>query len=107
MRMELIECSLRVLVLVQVRFSCSDFFGSLLVFFVFVITVRALLLYELSLCNPVGNPSSLRLARPGSFLSRWPGVAIHPFRTAVSFWGQLGTIYLEFEWIAPKTGLEF
>ena len=29
------------------------------------------------------------------------------FRTAVSFPGQLGTKYLEFEWFAPKTGPEF
>ena len=29
------------------------------------------------------------------------------FRTAVSFWGQLGTNYLEFECLVPKTGLEF
>ena len=31
---------------------------------------------------------------------------INTFRTAVSFWGQLGKHYLEFEWIPPKTGLE-
>ena len=30
----------------------------------------------------------------------------NPFRTAVSFSGQLGKNYLEFEWIVPKTGLE-
>ena len=30
-----------------------------------------------------------------------------PFRTAVSFWGQLGTKYLEFECLVPKTGLGF
>ena len=28
-------------------------------------------------------------------------------RTAVSFSGQFGKYYLEFDWIAPKTGLEF
>ena len=33
--------------------------------------------------------------------------ALNPFRTAVSFWGQLGTNYLEFEWFVPKTGMEF
>ena len=33
--------------------------------------------------------------------------AFNPFRTAVSFWGQLGTNYLEFECLVPKTGLEF
>ena len=32
---------------------------------------------------------------------------MNPFRTAVSFLGQLGTNYLEFEWLVPKTGLEF
>ena len=32
---------------------------------------------------------------------------VNPFRTAVSFWGQLGTNYLEFECFVPKTGLEF
>ena len=32
---------------------------------------------------------------------------INPFRTAVSSWGQLGTNYLEFECLVPKTGLEF
>ena len=32
---------------------------------------------------------------------------LNPFRTAVRFWGQLGTKYLEFEWFAPKTGLQF
>ena len=32
---------------------------------------------------------------------------INPFRTAVSFWGQLGTNYLEFECLVPKTVLEF
>ena len=32
---------------------------------------------------------------------------LNPFRAAVSFWGQLGENYLEFEWIVPKTGLEF
>ena len=31
----------------------------------------------------------------------------NPFRTAVSFWGQLETNYLGFEWLVPKTGLEF
>ena len=31
---------------------------------------------------------------------------LKPFRTAVSFWGQLGTTYSRFEWSAPKTGLE-
>ena len=31
----------------------------------------------------------------------------NPFRTAVSFPGQLGTGYLEFECRVPKTGLEF
>ena len=35
------------------------------------------------------------------------GTLINPFSTAVSFWGQLGTYYLEFELFAPKTGLEF
>ena len=34
------------------------------------------------------------------------GGFMNPFRTAVSFWGQLGNKYLEFEWIVPKTGLE-
>ena len=34
-------------------------------------------------------------------------VPLNPFRTAVSLWGQLGKKYLEFEWIVPKTGLEF
>ena len=29
---------------------------------------------------------------------------INPFRTAVSFWGQLGEKYLEFEWIVPQNG---
>ena len=33
--------------------------------------------------------------------------SVNPFRTAVSFWGQLGANYLEFEWLVPKTGLEF
>ena len=32
---------------------------------------------------------------------------VNPFRTAVSFWGKLGTNYLEFECLVPKTGLEF
>ena len=32
---------------------------------------------------------------------------LDPFRTAVSFWGQFGTNYLEFDWCVPKTGLEF
>ena len=32
---------------------------------------------------------------------------VNHFSTAVSFWGQLGTNYLEFEWFVPKTGLEF
>ena len=32
---------------------------------------------------------------------------LNPFRTAVSFWGQLGTNDLEFDWCVPKTGLEF
>ena len=32
---------------------------------------------------------------------------INPFRTAVSFRGQLGANNLEFEWFAPKTGMEF
>ena len=34
-------------------------------------------------------------------------LVLNPFRTAVSFWGQLGTNYLEFECLVPKTGLEF
>ena len=33
--------------------------------------------------------------------------SVNPFRTAVSFWGQFGTNYLEFDWCVPKTGLEF
>ena len=32
---------------------------------------------------------------------------LNPFRTAVSFWGQLGANYLELEWFVPKTGMEF
>ena len=32
---------------------------------------------------------------------------LNPFRTAVSFWGQSGTNYLEFECLVPKTGLDF
>ena len=32
---------------------------------------------------------------------------LNPISTAVSFWGQLGTNYLEFERFVPKTGLEF
>ena len=34
-------------------------------------------------------------------------VQLIPVRTAVSFWGQLGENYLEFECLVPKTGLEF
>ena len=34
-------------------------------------------------------------------------LTLNPFRTAVSFWGQFGTNCLEFDWCAPKTGLEF
>ena len=33
--------------------------------------------------------------------------SFNPFRAAVSFWGQLGANYLEFDWLVPKTGLEF
>ena len=32
---------------------------------------------------------------------------LNPSRTAVSFWGQLGTNCLEFDCLVPKTGLEF
>ena len=32
---------------------------------------------------------------------------VNPFRAAVSFWGQFGTNYLEFDWRVPRTGLEF
>ena len=32
---------------------------------------------------------------------------LNPFRTVVSFWGQLGKKNSEFKWIVPKTGLEF
>ena len=34
-------------------------------------------------------------------------INIDPFRTAVSFWGQFVTKYLEFDCCVPKTGLEF
>ena len=43
----------------------------------------------------------------GSSLSPRSGLYINPFRTAVSFWGQLGTNYLEFGCLVPETGLEF
>ena len=33
--------------------------------------------------------------------------SLNPFRTAVPFWGQLGTDYSEFECLVPKTGLQF
>ena len=35
------------------------------------------------------------------------GDVVNPFRTAVLFWGQFGTNYLEFDWCVPETGLEF
>ena len=31
----------------------------------------------------------------------------NPFKTAGSFWGQLGANCLKFEWCLPKTGLQF
>ena len=34
-------------------------------------------------------------------------VYLNPLRTAVPFWGQFGTNYLELDWWVPKTGLEF
>ena len=39
------------------------------------------------------------------FQTRFPSkTCLNPFRTAVSFWGQLGTYYSEFEWFVPTTG---
>ena len=51
-----------------------------------------------------GNPNRepIRLNQPFP-LPR----TIHPFRTAVSFWGRLGTNYLELDCLVPETGLEF
>ena len=41
------------------------------------------------------------------FFTWWVDAVINPFRTAVSFRGQLRTNYLEFDWCVPETGLEF
>ena len=32
---------------------------------------------------------------------------LNPFRTAVPFWGQLGTNNLELDWFVPSTGLQY
>ena len=50
-------------------------------------------------------PSELLEGIPSRRLQKGTG-RLNPFRTAVSFWGQLGTTYLEFDGFVPKTGLE-
>ena len=45
--------------------------------------------------------------RRDNFSANVSHIYIDPFSTANSFWGLLGTNYLEFEWFVPRTGLEF
>ena len=72
----------------------------------------ASIIFSRTIKIPIGIPFSLFPRRKKLRLgSIQPGSStlscLGGFRTVVSFWGQLRTNYLEFEWLVPKTGLQF